>query len=564
MDEKQKKGNIISRWYKLCQPSKGLWFGQIITYTIYTVFLTLITIYAARTIDCMYNGDWHGAFLNLFIEVGTIVVRNLAIVAEYKFYGKQQVVMRNNVGKKIYKKLLSCESAGIKKISKEKIVNIATNNMDNAAEFPDAVASFLAYCIQVVLTLVFVFTSNLMAGLICLAVGAFNFFVYYKVNKKMGRILQKRHEYKDEMYKSFSKVIEGKTVIAELKGSKKYEKEVMKDVDNFSKEYAKYYNVYAIKNNLNYAFWNLLIYIVTAFLLYYVSQGTLDIAVYLIIVPYLKSCTEKLNTLFDKTSAIESMRVDVDRINIILDMNDKQLIKYGKFNTVTEGYNLGLIDVTCKQTDGTGEIISADISFKQGCLNLIKGDKGSGKRVIFNLLRRYVVPENGKILLDNLDLYYYNEKTFKNHIDYCASHPDFITKDSIRENLLLKEKSFKKVKEVCKQVGIASYIEKLPKKYNTEVGEIKSKSMLFLLGLARAVLSESKILMIYEFPEDATKTLKTSVFNFLKKYYQGKTVIVFSHSNDYDELAEITYEINNGRVKQTKIKKMDKENKKAE
>ena len=560
--KEQKKPNIISRWYKLCKPSKAIWIGQILTFTIYTIFLTVITIFAARTIDCMYNGDWHGALLNLFIEVATIVLRNAALIAEYKLYGMQHVVIRKNIGKQIYQKLLSCESAGIKRVSKEKIVNIATNNMDNAAEFPEAVAGFLAYSIQVILTLILVFSANVMAGVIVMLLGVFNFFVYYKVNKKLGHQLQRRHEFKDDMYKSFSKVIDGKTVIAELKGSKKYEKEVLTDVENFSKEYAKYYDTYAIKNNLNYAFWNVIVYIVTAFLLYYVSQGTLDIAIYLIIVPYLKTCTEKLNTLFDKTSAIENMRVDVDRVNIILEMNDKQLIKYGKFNTVAEGYNLGLIDVTCKQDDGAGEIVNADISFKQGCLNLIKGEKGSGKRVIFNLLRRYIKPEKGKVLLDNLDLYYYNEKTFKNHIDYCASHPEFITKGSIRENLILKEKRFKKVKEVCKQVGISSYIEKLPKKYNTEVSEIKSKSMLFLLGLARAVLSNSKILMIYEFPEDATKMLKTNVFNFLKKHYQGKTVIVFSHSNDYDELAEITYEINNGRVKQTKIKKP--ENKKAE
>ena len=562
-EKKQKKENILVRWYKLCQPSKGAWIGQILSFTVYTVFLTLINIFAARTIDCMYNGDWNGAFLNLFIEVATIVIRNLAIHVEYRFYGRQHVVIRTNIAKKIYNKILSAERKGINQISKEKIINITTNNMANAAEFPDAVASFFASSIQVVLTLVLVFTSNVLAGLIVTALGVFNFFIYYTCNKKLGKLLLQRNEYKDEMYKSFTKVIDGKDVITELKGRKKYEKEVIGNVQKFAKSYAKYYNTYSVKNNLFYAFWNVVVYIITAILLFYVSKGTLEIAIYLIIVPYLKTCTEKLTNLFDKTSALENMRVDVDRVNIILGLNDKQLIKYGKFNTETSGYNLGLIDVSYKAEDDDAGLNNVDISFKKGCINLIKGEKRSGKRSIFNLLRRYAKPDNGKVLLDNLDLYYYNEKTFKNHIDYCASHPVFIN-GTIKENLMLKEKKFKRIKEICAQIGVDKYIEKLPHKYKTEIAEIKSSTLLFLLGLARAVLSDSNILMIYELPNDGTKVLRNTVIKFLTKHYADKTVILFSHSNEYDDIAEMTYEVSNGRVKQAKVKKVSAENKKAE
>ena len=58
-------------------------------------------------------------------------------------------------------------------------------------------------------------------------------------------------------------------------------------------------------------------------MLFFVSKGTLQMATYLIIVPYLASCTDKLNTLFDRTSSLENMRVDVDRVNLILNMDIK-------------------------------------------------------------------------------------------------------------------------------------------------------------------------------------------------------------------------------------------------
>jgi len=546
------KDNIIKRWYKLCQPHKGYWWGQIISYTFYTIFLSIITIFAARTINAMYTGNWVMAFINLGLELLTIILRCLALKCEFWFYGKQHKAIRNNIAKKLYNKMLTIKDDELKKISKEKVVNIALNNMSNAAEFADSVAIFVAYIIQVVLILFVVFSSNILAGIIILCVGVLNFFVYLFFNKKLGKILLKRNEYDDDVYKSFLKIVGGKNVITEMKSQKKYEKEFLKSMDTYSDEYAKYYNVHSNKAHLYYATWNILVYCVTAFLLFLVSKGNLDIAVYLVIVPYLTSCTDKLNTLFDRTSSLENMRVDVDRVNLILELDDKQLIKYGKFNAVDSGYNLGLIDVSYNSHSDAGKLINADITFKQDCINLIKGEKGSGKRNIFNLLRRQILPDKGKVLLNNLNLYYYNEKTFKHHIEYCASHPEFIT-GSIKENLTLNEKKFNKIKEVCTQIGVDAYIRKLPKKYNTEMADIKSKSLLFLLGLARAVLSNSNILLIYEFPEDATKTLKNTVLTFIKTYCQNKTIILFSHSDFYDDIAEAIFEVTNGKVKEIKI-----------
>ena len=160
-------------------------------------------------------------------------------------------------------------------------------------------------------------------------------------------------------------------------------------------------------------------------MLYFVSQGTLAIEVYLVIIPYLSSGTTKLTELFDKSSFLENMRVDVDRVNLILGLSDKELIQYGEINAETIGYNLGLISVNYENADKSSEnygvLKDVDISFKMNAINLIKGSKGSGKRLIFNLLRRYIKPQSGTVLLDNLDLYSYNEATFKSHIYYCSS-----------------------------------------------------------------------------------------------------------------------------------------------
>lgn len=554
MEKNKSKDNIVKRWQKLTRPHKGIFLGQIFFYSVYTVFLTIITIFAARTINCMYQGDWSGAFVNLALELMTILVRNVALHIEYQFYNKQVIHIRLNVSDKIYDKILSCKSSEIKDISKEKIINTALNNMTNLADFPDNVASFIAYSIQVLFTLIAVFVSNWIAGVVVILLGIVNFFIYLKFNKKLGSLMLARHEKKDEMYTAYNKVIDGKSVISELHGKKKYKKEVLKVVREYGEAHAKYYNTFSWKDNIFWASWNVVVYAISALMLFFVSKGTLDIAVYLIIVPYLSTCTDKLCDLFDKTSNLENMRVDVDRVNLILGLNDKELINYGKINAETSGYNLGLIDVTYERKSKNDMLIkNADISFKMHDINVIKGESGSGKRVIFDLLRRYKKPDSGVVLLDNLNLYDYNEKTFKNHIDYCASHPEFVN-GSIKENLQLVEKKISNILKVCEQVGVLKQINKLKNGFDTLIEDVKNSGTLFLLGLVRAILSNPNVLMIYEIPQDQDDKFRQNIVNLLTKHDINKTIILFTHSDDYDSIAGLTYEVKKGVVKLIKAK----------
>lgn len=548
MKTNKRKDNILKRWWKLCEPHKGIFLGQILTYIGYTIFLSLITIFAAKTINCIYQSDWKGAFLFLGLELFTIIARNVFMHFEYIYYGKMHIHIRKVVANKLYNKLLLTKSSAMKEITVEKIVNISLNNMTNMAEFPDAVASFIAYSFQVVFTLVTVFVSNWIAGLIVAAIGVLNFFVYIKINKKLGTIMLERHETKDQIYDSYYKVVEGRSVINELGMKRKYKKELLKSVEGFGNAYAKYYKVYSFKQNLYYGIWNVLVYMITALMLYFVSKGDLDITVYLIIIPYLTTCTDKLNTLFDKSSNLENMRVDVDRVNLILELNDRQLIKYGKVNADDSVYNLSLVDVYYGKDDDKTKLKNVDMTFAMNGINVVKGERGSGKRIIFDLLRRFKKPDSGVVLLDNLNLYDYNPKTFKNHIDYCSSHPLFI-KGTIKENLTLVEKSMKKIQEACKKVGVLSMINKLPKKFNTKIEEIGSSGMLFFIGLARAILSKCNILMIYEIPQDTDDEFRQNIVELLTKQGVDKTVIIFTHTNEYDDIANSVFKVENQTVK---------------
>ena len=235
--EKVIKDNIFRRWYILSNPHWGYFFGEALFCVVYYIFLSLITIFAAKTINCMYEGNWTGAFTFLGIELGTIILRNLAAHLTYKFYCLQIQHIRLNVAKKIYDKLLSCEKKDLNEISKEKILNIALNNMTYLSDFLDSISTLIGKASLVLFTLVVVFLTNVYAGLIITVLGIVNFFVFFAFNKKLGRIMLERYEKKDDMYKTYSKVIEGKSIIKEMNAAEKYGGELVTDVKNFTTAY---------------------------------------------------------------------------------------------------------------------------------------------------------------------------------------------------------------------------------------------------------------------------------------------------------------------------------------
>ncbi len=550
---KRKKENILKSWYKLCQPNKMIWFWQTFFYAAHTIMLALFTIFAAKTINCMYVKDWPHAFMWLGFELASIVLRTIFMHIQHTFWSRQVEQIRHVVARKIYNKIIRSSDSSIKGLTKDRIVNIALNNVGNLSEFPDAVSSFIAYSVLVIIALVNVFTANWLAGVLVLALGVINFFAYYKFNKRLGKILKERNEKKDLILSSYTNVLDGKTVIENLSHNSRYEDELIKSVDNQAKAYTNYYNVNSCKSNLWHAAWNVIVYAIAALMMFFVTKGSLGIETYLIIVPYLTTCTDKLNTLFDKTNSLENMRVDVDRVNLILGLTDKQKKQYGEINKEVDAYNLGLIDVNYENkselSNNFGLLKNVDISFKMGGINVIKGAKKSGKRLIFNMLRRDIMPDSGIVLLDNLNLYDYNEKTFHNHISYCSQHPHFI-RGTIKENLCVMQNDFNKVKQVCEELEFLDDIMALPSGFNTDISVVNSAEDLFMLGLIRAICSGCKILLIYELPEGVSRQFKTKIKKIVKnKVLNTKTIVLFTHDNKYDSIADLTYVVENNRVK---------------
>ena len=108
-EKKIRQERLFKKWYRICEPNKTYWFLQIFTYILYATLYALMAIFAAKTINCLVEKDWKGAFIWLAVEFLDILLRNVVYHIEYIYYSKQFGTIQKNITTKIYHKLFQSE-----------------------------------------------------------------------------------------------------------------------------------------------------------------------------------------------------------------------------------------------------------------------------------------------------------------------------------------------------------------------------------------------------------------------------------------------------------------------
>ena len=160
--------------------------------------------------------------------------------------------------------------------------------------------------------------------------------------------------------------------------------------------------------------------------------------------------------------------------------------------------------------DGENMVLKhIDLTVLPGQTVAILGATGSGKSSIINLIPRFYDVTRGSIKLDGVDLRDITVKNLRSHIGIVRQDP-FIFSTTLRENIAygVKKASNEQVQDAAQQAKIDEFIEGLPEKYNTRVGErgvTLSGGQKQRVAIARALLKNPKILIL----DDSTSSVDT-------------------------------------------------------
>jgi subfamily B ATP-binding cassette protein MsbA len=197
-------------------------------------------------------------------------------------------------------------------------------------------------------------------------------------------------------------------------------------------------------------------------------------------------------------------------------------------------------------------IDNVDFKIEGGKITALVGRSGAGKSTIINLLPRFYDPQKGEIKIDNQNTKKINLKSLRSKIS-LVSQDVTLFDDTIRNNIAYadSEASQEDIEEACKFAAADEFIDKLPKKYDTNVGENGvrlSGGQKQRISIARAILKKSPIILL----DEATSSLDTDservVQNAINNLIKGRTTIVIAHRMSTIHNSDKIFLLENGKI----------------
>ena len=167
----------------------------------------------------------------------------------------------------------------------------------------------------------------------------------------------------------------------------------------------------------------------------------------------------------------------------------------------------------------------------------IKGQTGSGKSTLVNIISGLFHPTEGQIYVDEIKI---NSKNLNNWQKNVAIVPQtvFLNDASILDNIAIAhnfdEINLEKAKDSAKKAQINSFIESLPNNYNEKVGERGvrlSGGQRQRLGIARALYRDASIIILDEPTNALDIETEKLVMDSITKLSKNITLIMISHSD---------------------------------
>ena len=195
-----------------------------------------------------------------------------------------------------------------------------------------------------------------------------------------------------------------------------------------------------------------------------------------------------------------------------------------------------------------------DVSFeaKAGSVVALVGPTGAGKSTLVGLIPRFMDPQEGRILIDGVDIKHMQLESLRSQISLVLQEP-LLFSGTILENIRYGrlDASDEEIFEAAKAAGAHEFISRLPQKYNTVLGEGGAQisgGERQRVCIARAFIRDAPILILDEPTSSVDSKTEGAILQALQQLMVGRTTFLIAHRLGTIRNADKILVINDGRV----------------
>ncbi|MBI3948086.1 MAG: ABC transporter ATP-binding protein [Armatimonadetes bacterium] len=210
-----------------------------------------------------------------------------------------------------------------------------------------------------------------------------------------------------------------------------------------------------------------------------------------------------------------------------------------------------LRNIVFNYEDGRPVLHGVSFTIERGRRVAIVGPSGHGKSTILNLLLRLYDPVDGQVLVDGHDLRDVKMRTYQQQIGLVMQETHLFG-GTVRENLLFANSHVtdEEIERACRMAEVHDIIARFPNGYDEDVGE-GSRLMLGekqLLGLARALVRDPKLLLFDEPTSSLDSHTEQRVMTTFRRACRGRTVLWVTHRLNTVMDADVILVVYEGRI----------------
>ena len=240
------------------------------------------------------------------------------------------------------------------------------------------------------------------------------------------------------------------------------------------------------------------------------------------------------------------------RILPIIDSANIGDINKGNELKIEEG-NIDFKNVKFKYSESRDSVLNGvNINIKTGEMTALVGHSGAGKSTILNLIPRFYEPSDGIITIDQKPISQFSLKSLRKNIS-LVSQDTTLFDDTIKNNIKYSnlDASNEEIEEAARLSNCDEFIKTMPNGYDTIIGENGvrlSGGEKQRLSIARAMLKQSKIILLDEATSSLDSDTEQKIQNAINHLIKGRTTIVIAHRLSTVISSNKIYVIEKGKV----------------